>query len=133
MLSSNSLRSFAKLYTRTHEWVELAGLIGTVGITQHRADRLGEILFAGVLPGGDTNRGDALGDVESVSAMVRVRAPVAGTVVAVNPRLRDSPELINSAAETDGWIAKIRVRAPALAPDLLDAESYTALVRRQVN
>jgi glycine cleavage system H protein len=120
------------LYTKTHEWVELAGSIGTIGITRYRADRLGEILFAGVLPGCQVDRGDELGDVESIRAMIHVRAPVACTVVEVNPRLRDNPELINSAPETEGWIAKIRIRTPLSTSDLLDAASYTTFVQHQI-
>jgi glycine cleavage system H protein len=130
MLSSATFRSFAKLYTKTHEWVELIGSIGTMGITQYNADRLGEILFAGVLPGHQVSRGEEFGDVESMSALIHVRAPVAGTVIDVNPRLRDNPELINSSPETEGWIAKIQISDPLMTSDLLDGPSYTNFIQK---
>jgi glycine cleavage system H protein len=104
--------------------VELIGSIGTVGITAHSADNLGEILWAGVLPGRKANHGDGLGDIESVRDSIMMRAPVSGTVIEVNPKLRDNPELINAAPETEGWIAKVQISDPTGTSKLLDWAAY---------
>jgi glycine cleavage system H protein len=124
MLSRCVKRTFAKMYTKTHEWVELSGSIGTVGITGYSAAHLGEILWAGVLPGRRANRGDQLGDIESIRDVVTLLAPISGMVVEVNPKLRENPELINAAPETEGWIAKIQMTEPPTTNNLLDAASY---------
>jgi glycine cleavage system H protein len=115
---------FAKLYTKTHEWLELTGSIGIVGITIHSANNLGEIVCADVLPGRKANHGHGIGDIESVKDSIVMFTPVTGTVIEVNPRLRDNPELINAAPETEGWIAKVQISDPLITSTLLDRAAY---------
>jgi glycine cleavage system H protein len=112
------------MYTKTHEWVEFNGSTGTVGITSYSADHLGEILWAGVLPGRQASPGDELGDIESIRDVVTLLAPVSGTVIEVNPKLRENPELINAAPESDGWIVKLHLTESSATGNLLDAASY---------
>jgi glycine cleavage system H protein len=131
MLALSTRRSFAKLYTRTHEWIDVAGSIATVGITRHSADHIGQILWAGVLPGRKAKIGEELGDIESLSHAITVLAPVSGTVVEVNPKLRENPELINAAPETEGWIAKLRIYDPPVLSKLLDAAAYQQFASAQ--
>jgi glycine cleavage system H protein len=119
------------MYTKTHEWVELCGSIGTVGITDFSAKYLGEVLWAGILPGRKAKCGDGLGDIESIRRVVTMFSPVSGTVIEVNPKLREHPELINSAPETDGWIAKLRLSDPPSTSDLLDATSYNQFAKKE--
>jgi len=115
-------------YTKEHEWVRVEGSTATIGITSFAADELGDIVFV-ELPevGGSLTQYAGFGVVESVKAVSDLFAPVSGTVTKVNERLRDEPELLNSDAFGDGWIATVELADAAELDDLLDAEAYTQL------
>ena len=117
-------------YTRSHEWV-LTGDDGqvTVGITDHAQELLGDMVFV-ELPEIDRtlDQGEECSVVESVKAASDVYAPLAGTVVAVNESLADTPELINEDPYGDGWMIKIRVEDSAQIDNLLDANAYKELI-----
>jgi glycine cleavage system H protein len=118
-----------KRFTKEHEWIELDGDVATVGITSHAQEQLGDITFVELPEVGRTVApGDAFAVVESVKAASDVYAPVAGEVVAVNDRLEENPELVNEAAEADGWFAKIRPSDPAALETLMDREGYDAFL-----
>ncbi|MEO1106110.1 MAG: glycine cleavage system protein GcvH [Pseudomonadota bacterium] len=116
-----------KQFTKEHEWVEIDGDVATVGITTHAQEQLGDITFVELPEVGRTvSAGDAFAVVESVKAASDVYAPFAGEVVAVNAALDEKPELVNEAAEGEGWFAKIRVAA---TPEgLMDQAAYDAFV-----
>jgi glycine cleavage system H protein len=124
MLCAAFQRRFAKLYTRTHEWIELAGAIGTVGITSYGAHHLGEIVAVSVRVGREVKKGGELGDIESVKLTAPIIAPMSGKVIEVNRRVVADPTLVNTSAEQDGWIAKLQVADPAGASALMDAAAY---------
>ena len=113
-------------YTRSHEWV-LAGDDGlvTVGITDHAQELLGDMVFI-ELPemDADLDVGDECTVVESVKAASDVYAPVAGSVVAVNEKLVEAPELINEDPYGDGWMFRLKINDPSQLDSLLDASAY---------
>ena len=113
-------------YTQSHEWV-LAGDDGqvTVGITDHAQELLGDMVFI-ELPemGAELDAGDECTVVESVKAASDVYAPVAGTVVAVNEKLVDAPELINEDPYGDGWMFRLQIADQSQLDSLLDASAY---------
>ena len=115
-------------YTKEHEWVRVEGSTATIGITSFAADELGDIVFV-ELPevGGSLTQYAGFGVVESVKAVSDLFAPISGTVTKVNERLRDEPELLNSDAFGDGWIATVELADAAELDALLDAEAYTQL------
>jgi len=116
-------------YARSHEWVRtLADGVVEMGISDHAQQALGDLVFVEVPAVGRTlQQGEACAVVESVKAASDVYAPVAGTVVAVNEALAQSPELINQDPYTGGWILRLKLGPLPAAPDLLDAEAYAAL------
>ena len=118
-------------YTQSHEWI-LAGDDGqvTVGITDHAQELLGDMVFI-ELPeiGNELEVGDECSVVESVKAASDVYAPVAGTVVAVNEKLADAPELINEDPYGEGWLIKIKISDQVELENLLSSEDYTSLVQ----
>jgi glycine cleavage system H protein len=115
-------------YSREHEWVRVDGEQATIGITSFAADELGDIVFVEAPEVGATLKQFAtFGVVESVKAVSDLFAPVSGEVVEVNDALRDNPELMNAAAFTDGWIAKVRLADTAELDALLDAAAYAEL------
>jgi glycine cleavage system H protein len=113
-------------YTAEHEWVKVDGDVATIGITQHAADALGDVVFV-ALPGvGDTIReGAIVGEVESTKSVGEIFAPVAGEVVEANDSVVASPDMVNADPYGAGWLIKVRFSA---MPDLLDAAAYRALI-----
>ena len=117
-------------YANSHEWARLEsdGIV-VVGITDHAQDALGDIVFI-ELPesGADVDAGAEIAVVESVKAASDIYSPVSGEVVEVNSALEDEPELVNSSPYEDGWLFTVRVNPSDDFSNLLDAESYQALV-----
>jgi len=116
-------------YTAEHEWLAPAGEGSfKVGITHYAQDSLGDIVFV-QLPevGAAFEAGGPIGEVESTKSVSEIYAPVAGEVVAVNPALEGSPELINSDPYGEGWLVELKATDPAAVDALLDAKAYEAL------
>ncbi|HVM24656.1 MAG TPA: glycine cleavage system protein GcvH [Candidatus Limnocylindrales bacterium] len=114
-------------YSKEHEWVRAEGDDATIGITSFAADELGDIVFIELPDVGATlQQFGTFGVVESVKAVSDLYAPISGEVTEVNEALRESPELLNSDAFGEGWIAKIRLSDPAELDGLMDAEAYAA-------
>jgi glycine cleavage system H protein len=115
-------------YTKEHEWVRVAGDEATIGITQHAADQLGDIVFVELPePGRRLEQFATFGVVESVKAVSDLFAPVAGEVVEGNAGLAATPEVVNSDPYGAGWMLRVRLSDPAQLEQLLDAAAYEAL------
>jgi glycine cleavage system H protein len=111
-------------YTKEHEWIQVDGKIGTVGITDYAQNSLGDIVFVDLPKVGDTiESGKSFGSVESVKAVSDLFAPVSGTVTAVNDELKDAPEKINSDANTT-WMLKVELSDASQVDALLTAADY---------
>ena len=111
-------------YTKEHEWIQVDGKIGTVGITDYAQNSLGDIVFVDLPKVGDTiEAGKSFGSVESVKAVSDLFAPVSGTVTAVNEELKDAPERINSDANTT-WMLKVELADAKQLDGLLTAADY---------
>ncbi len=120
-------------YTKSHEWVrsEDDGNV-TIGITDHAQELLGDLVFV-ELPeaGSEISAEDAACVVESVKAASDVYMPVSGEVVAVNDSLADAPETINDSPYDDGWLIKVKLSNPDELLDLMDADSYDAVIAEE--
>src|ERR1700761_8887691 len=100
-------------YTKEHEWINVAGTTGTVGITDYAQSTLGDIVFVELpKPGTAVERGKVFGSVESVKAVSDLYSPVTGTVTEINEDLATSPEKINSDAH-GAWMLKVTLTAPS--------------------
>jgi glycine cleavage system H protein len=115
-------------YTKEHEWITADG---TVGITHHAQDSLGDIVFV-ELPkvGVELTMGKTFGTVESVKAVSDLYAPASGTVTAVNEALATAPEQVNKDAH-GAWMIKIKVKDPAETNALLSAADYEKFVSEE--
>jgi glycine cleavage system H protein len=116
-------------YTKEHEWILVEGDTGTVGITDHAQEELGDIVYVD-LPkvGAVIEQGKSLGSVESVKAVSDIYSPVSGEVTAINPALADKPEALNTDPHGVAWLVKLRLSAPAEVEDLLSAADYQAYI-----
>lgn len=116
-------------YTQDHEWIRVDGDVGVVGVTEHAASQLGDIVFVD-LPeiGASVEMKGQIAVVESVKAASEIYAPVAGEVVEVNAALSDAPETVNEAPEGAGWFFKLKITEPDQLSGLMDEGAYKAYV-----
>lgn len=116
-------------YSQTHEWFKLDGSIVTIGLTQFAADELTDITYV-ELPevGGEVEGGSHFGEIESVKATSEMYTAVSGTVQAVNERLADEPELINSDPFGDGWMLKVECADTSPLDKLMDGPAYDKMI-----
>lgn len=115
-------------YTADHEWLRVDGDEGTVGITAYAATELGDVVFVELPQVGATlERAQVFGVIESVKTASDLYSPLAGEVVAVNDRLAEHPELVNSDPYGEGWMVRLRLADPSAADELHDAEAYSRL------
>ncbi|QGN53516.1 glycine cleavage system protein GcvH [Novosphingobium sp. Gsoil 351] len=118
-----------RYFTKDHEWVEIDGATATVGITDYAQGQLGDITFVELPAEGATlAQGDSASVVDSVKAASDVYSPVSGTVSGVNEALADNPELVNSAAEGDGWLWRMTLSDASELGALMDEPAYRSFV-----
>ncbi|WP_327318008.1 glycine cleavage system protein GcvH [Streptomyces sp. NBC_01235] len=113
-------------YSKEHEWLSGAeDGVSTVGITEHAANALGDVVFV-QLPevGAAVTAGESCGELESTKSVSELYSPVDGEVVEVNQDVADDPSLVNSAPFEGGWLFKVRVAGEQ--EELLSADEYTA-------
>jgi glycine cleavage system H protein len=112
-------------YTKEHEWVNVEGDTGTIGITDHAQKELGDIVYVDLPKVGATaEKGKTFGSVESVKAVSDIYSPVSGEVVAVNDLLTASPEKLNEDPHGAAWLVKIKLSTPAEVSELMSAADY---------
>ena len=112
-------------YTADHEWIRTEGDVATIGITDFAQAALGDVVFVD-LPGVGRSfaAGEAIGEIESTKSVGELLAPAAGEVLEVNDEVAGDPTLVNSGAEGDGWLVKVRFSEE---PALLDEAAYREL------
>jgi|SRR6516162_6815212 glycine cleavage system H protein len=116
-------------YTREHEWVRVDGNTGTIGITDHAQQELGDIVFVDLPKTGTrVEQGGTLGSVESVKAVSDVYAPVSGEVIEINQALATAPEKLNADPHGEAWLVKMRLSATKELERLLSAADYQAYI-----
>ena len=118
-------------YTREHEWIQVKGNTGLVGITDHAQEALGDIVFV-ELPkvGAQLEAGKSFGTVESVKAVSEPYAPASGKVVEINESLNQAPEAINKDAHS-AWMIKLELSNPTQADALMPAGDYEKYVAEE--
>ncbi len=121
----------SRYFTEDHEWVDVDGDIGIVGISEYAQGQLGDIVFVDVPEDGKSlTKGDEAAVVESVKAASDVYSPVSGTVLESNGLLADTPGLVNEDAEGDGWFFKLTLSDPSEVEGLMDEAAYEAFVAK---
>jgi glycine cleavage system H protein len=116
-------------YTKDHEWIELSGDQGKVGITDFAQQQLGDVVFLELPEVGTTVKaGQTFGNIESVKAVSELFAPVSGEVVDVNTALKEKPEGVNTDPHAS-WMVVIKLADPSEADGLLDVAQYEDLVK----
>lgn len=116
-------------YTKEHEWLRVEDDLVVVGITEHAATALGDVVFV-ELPEPETvvAEGDEVSVIESVKAASDILAPVDGEIVAVNEKLTDSPALVNEDPLGAGWFFKMRLDDLSVLDQFMDEDEYNDLI-----
>lgn len=121
----------SRYFTQDHEWIDVDGDTGTVGISDYAQGQLGDIVFVDVPEEGKSlAKGDEAAVVESVKAASDVYSPVSGTVIEGNAALADDPSLVNSDPEEEGWFFRITLSDAAELDQLMDEAAYEAFVAK---
>jgi len=116
-------------YSQEHEWVQVEGDIGTIGVTDHAASELGDIVYVELPEVGDEfSAGDSVGSIESVKAVADLFVPVSGEICEINEALDDDAGLVNKSPLDDGWLFKVKLADPDEVDGMLTAAAYEELL-----
>ncbi|MFN3147551.1 MAG: glycine cleavage system protein GcvH [Paracoccaceae bacterium] len=112
-------------FTEEHEWLRVEDDLVVVGITDHAAEQLGDVVFV-ELPEVETQvaKGDEVVVIESVKAAADILAPVDGEIVEVNESLVDSPAMVNEDPLGAGWFFKLKLDDLSVLDDLMTEDEY---------
>ena len=114
-------------YTKEHEWILVEGDTGTIGITDHAQQELGDIVYVDLPKAGTAVEiGKALGSVESVKAVSDIYSPVNGEVLESNGELATAPEKLNADPHGAAWLVKVKLASLAELEGLMSAADYQA-------
>ena len=121
-------------YSKEHEWIKLEGDVGTIGITQHATEMLGDIVFV-ELPevGASVEKDGNAGVVESTKAASDVYTPISGEVVENNQAIVDDPAKINSDPENGAWFFKLKIKDKSELDSLMNKEEYDKFAKESGN
>lgn len=112
-------------YSKDHEWIRVEGDIGTVGVTDHAQNALGDVVYVELPKAGESFEAhEAFGSVESVKAVSELFTPVAGEITEVNESLHDEPEKVNTDPYGSAWMIRMRVKVKGEIDSLLTPAEY---------
>lgn len=116
-------------FNKEHEWVALDGDVATIGISEYAQRQLGDVTFV-ELPevGKEIEQMGVLGCVESVKAASDYFAPVSGSIIEVNGKLEEHPELVNQDPYGGGWICKLKLKDAGELDELMEVAQYREYV-----
>ena len=116
-------------YTEEHEWIKLQGNVAIVGITEHAAEQLGDLVFV-ELPevGTEVSKDDEVVVIESVKAASDIMAPLNGKIVEVNDAIVEDPSLVNSDPMGEGWFFKLDLISEGDLDSMMTKEQYDAFI-----
>lgn len=116
-------------YHEEHEWIKVEGARATLGISHFAQDALGDIVFIELpKPGAVVTAGQQIGEVESTKTTSSIYTPISGTIVKINPDLKDHPEVVNADPYGKGWMTVIELSDPKQVEVLMTAAQYEAFL-----
>jgi len=119
------------LFTKDHEWIKIDGDTALIGITDYAQSELGDIIFV-ELPEVDDSfaNNDVFGTIEAVKTVADLFMPVSSKIIEVNSNIEDSPELINTHPQSDGWIVKVSIEDASELESLLTLDEYKKMISK---
>jgi glycine cleavage system H protein len=108
-----------------HVWVGIDDQHVHLGLTNYIQGELDRVISVELPEVGDKiEKGEAFAEVESVSTVHELIAPVSGTVLSVNPNLEEHPAVINEDPYNEGWLVEVRLKNEAEIDSLMDMDEY---------
>ncbi len=119
-------------YSKEHEWIQVDGDSGLIGITDFAQNQLGDVVYV-ELPevGAKVTAMEVFGNIESVKAVSELFSPVSGAVVAINDKVVDAPEMVNSSPYGDAWLIKVKLDDAAQVDGLLSPADYQSYIDKE--
>ncbi len=115
-------------YTKEHEWIRVEGNVGTIGITEHAAGELGDVVYVDIPDAtAAVSEGSTFGTIEAVKTVADLFSPVSGSLVEVND-VNGSPEIVNKDPYGAGWLVKVNLTNLAELDSLMDVTAYKASI-----
>ena len=117
-------------YSEDHEWVDAKeDDLVVIGITDFAQEQLGDLVYVELPEVGDEcTKGENISVIESVKAASDLVAPVSGSIIEVNSRLEDEPEIVTEDSMGEGWFIKVKLSDPAELDELMDEKAYNAFI-----
>ena len=117
-------------YSEDHEWVDAKEEdLAVIGITDFAQEQLGDLVYVELPEVGDEcTKGENISVIESVKAASDLVAPVSGSIIEVNSRLEDEPEIVTEDSMGEGWFIKVKLSDPAELDELMDEEAYNSFI-----
>tara|TARA_Y100000817_G_scaffold139461_1_gene109376 strand:- start:241 stop:615 length:375 start_codon:yes stop_codon:yes gene_type:complete len=119
------------LFTKEHEWIKIDGDTALIGITDYAQSELGDIIFVELPEVDDSfSNNDVFGTIEAVKTVADLFMPVSSKIIEVNSKIEDSPELINTHPQSDGWIVKVSIEDASELESLLTLDEYKKMISK---
>ena len=119
-------------YSKEHEWLKIDADVAIIGITDYAQDQLGDVVYVDLpATGGEIKQFEKMGEIESVKAVSDLYSPASGEVVELNERVVEHPELVNSDAQGDGWLLRVRLADEKELTALMSAAEYDEFTARE--
>ncbi|MCK4663709.1 MAG: glycine cleavage system protein GcvH [Bacteroidales bacterium] len=116
-------------YTKDHEWVKTEGDICIIGITDFAQGELGDVVFVEIETVGENlPKEEAFGTIEAVKTVSDMFMPISGEILESNPKIEESPEILNKDPYGEGWLIKIKIENPDELNELLTPEQYKEIL-----
>jgi len=117
-------------YSEDHEWVDAKeDDLVVIGITDFAQEQLGDLVYVELPEVGDEcTKGENISVIESVKAASDLVAPVSGSIIEVNSRLEDEPEIVTEDSMGEGWFIKVKLSDPAELDELMDEDAYNEFI-----
>ncbi len=121
-------------YSKEHEWIKIEGDVGTIGITKHATEMLGDIVFVELPEVGTSVEKDGnAGVVESTKAASDIFTPISGEVMENNQSIVDDPVKINSDPENKAWFFKLKIKDKKELDSLMNKDEYEKFAKESTN
>lgn len=129
-LSTASALSTARKFTDKHEWVQVDGGVGTIGISSFAQEALGDVVYCGLPEVGQRlEQMEEFGALESVKAASELYSPLTGEVTEINAELAETPGLVNKDCYAEGWLIKMTIEKPEELDSLMDQAAYDKFIK----
>ena len=123
-------RSFVKYFAPTHEYIDVEGSKGKIGLSHFATHLIGDVTFVNIETGKTANKKDEIGTVEAAKAVSPVLSPVSCTVDEINQAVVDDPSIVGKDPEGKGWVASVTLTNQDELNDLMSAEKYAEFCKK---